>query len=151
MNCCLKCTIHVYTSDSCVHIEIIQVVRGTSTVNLSNDGNDFFHVRYNDWRHKEIMWPLPVASFSILWIFWTFGGRCSPSVWWSELESSVGISLVSKKNWRQTSLRLWNLWVVLCTSLPLLRRYWADLQWWNQFDGFFTLKWIDLFHFFFAS
>ena len=51
-----------------VHVEVIQVTRWTSAVNLSYDRIDFIHVRYNCWRHMKIMLPFPVSSFRTNWI-----------------------------------------------------------------------------------
>ena len=68
MNCCLKCDVHEKNPHSGVHVEVIQVTRWTSAVNLSYDRIDFIHVRYNCWRHMKIMLPFPVSSFRINWI-----------------------------------------------------------------------------------
>ena len=61
-----KCGAHKNTPNSRAHVEIIQVVRGASTVNLSYDRIDFFNVKYHCWRHIE-MWPFPAFSFRIPW------------------------------------------------------------------------------------
>ena len=41
MNCSLECNVHKYTPYSEVLVEVIQVIRWTSTVNLSYDRTDF--------------------------------------------------------------------------------------------------------------
>ena len=55
------------------------------------------------------------------------------------LQLRVGVRISNRKfcryvHWFQVFIRskfpcnLWNLWIIICTNLLLLRRYWADLQ-----------------------
>ena len=53
MNCGLKSGVLECTPHSVVHVEVIQVIRWTSAVNLSYDRIDILHVRYNCWRHEN--------------------------------------------------------------------------------------------------
>ena len=53
MNCSLKCDIDEFSPYGCVDIEVIQVIRWTSAVNLSHDRIDLFHVRYCCWRPEN--------------------------------------------------------------------------------------------------
>ena len=73
MNCSLVCDVDEYTPKSVVLVEVIQVIRWTSAVNLSYDRIDFLHVRYNCWRHMKNLWPFSASSFRIPWISWISG------------------------------------------------------------------------------
>ena len=73
MNCSLECDFHEYTPCSVVLVGVFQVIRWTSTINLSYDRKDLLHVRYCCWRHMKIMWPFSTSSFGIPRIFWSSG------------------------------------------------------------------------------
>ena len=63
MNCSLECDVHEYTPCSVVLDDVIQVIRGTSAVNLSYDRIDFLQVGYSCWIKMKNVWPCSASSF----------------------------------------------------------------------------------------
>ena len=57
MNCSLRSDRHEYNPYSWVHIEVVQIIRRTSTISLSYDREDLVLVRYTVWWYMVMMWP----------------------------------------------------------------------------------------------
>ena len=63
MDFSLKSDGHKFTPYSCVHIEVLHLMRQAETRSLSHDREDLFHVLHTIWRNMEMVWPNFVTAF----------------------------------------------------------------------------------------
>ena len=72
MDCSLKSDRHKYTPYSCVHIEVLHLIRRAETISLSHDRENLLNVQHIICWNMEIVWPIFVIAISsrVSWVSW---------------------------------------------------------------------------------